>query len=616
VQQLGGLRSFVQRPVGRAALLAFAILVTFATYVYLSTLLAIPVILLVGLAVPIWLGIKRLRTLAMFGLVILLLVAPLATVIITQDVRTPIPPVSSPSLTWSNGSIAFASHDGSYAYRVPPVGNYTTESSNGTMVVTGANRTVSLVFTLDPAQYSVTFTEAGLQAGTSWSVTLGGLTRSSITTSIVFLEFDGTYVYSVPDSVGNSASPNLGSLTVNGYAVGRSISFSTTPTSTDTVTFSETGLTAGTSWSMTLGNVTLSSLTDQIAFTETNGSYSYATGNVLGYEPTPGSGIATVAGADVTVPVAFAPVSTGTYTVTFFERGLPIGTSWNVTLNGASQQGTTVATSGSILQNASVTPYLGSDSTNFTWTVTINASEIPGANSSPLWLNLYISTCPGATSPNTDPNCNSGYPFWLLNYTFPGNLTTTITHSFNFTLGADSIWAWQMGLFLRNYTAPAGTNQSLTYILLAGDPVYNGLEGPVTGDFGTTYSQLILTVYLNDLIYLGIPYFVVLLVYSYITRRKSSRADMMKRAAGATPTDAPGGFGVPPSGTVTSEAQLKRPAAAPRRPEMNCPNCGAVVYANETTCWKCGTPITNPPNPSTPSADTPLVSGSNPPKPP
>jgi len=360
VQQLGSLRGFVQRPVGRVLLLAFAILVTFATYVELSTLLAIPVILLVGLAVPIWLGIKRLRTLAIFGLVILLLVAPLITVVVTQDIRSPAPPVSSPILPGTNGSI---------------------------------------------------------------------------------------------------------------------------------------------------------------------------------------------------------------------------------------------------MEGASVSPYLGSASTNFTWTVTVYPAFTPKNNSTPVWINLYVSTCPGATS-NSDPNCGSGYPFWILNHTFNRTLTTPTTVTFQFTMGSDSIWTWQMGLYLLNLSAKPGTNESpFTYVLLAGDPVYNGLEGPVTGDYVSTYSQLILTVYLNDLIYLGIPYFVILLVYSYITRRKATRADTARRAAGPTPADADGGPGRP---STDSPGSVKRPPPAARRPEMNCPNCGAVVYANETTCWKCGTAITNPP------AGAPLAS--NPPK--
>jgi hypothetical protein len=358
--QTGSLRGFVQRPVGRVLLLALAILVTFATYVELSTLLAIPVVLLVGLAVPIWLGIKRLRTLAIFGLVILLLVAPLITVVVTQDIRSPAPPASSPVL--------------------------------------------------------------------------------------------------------------------------------------------------------------------------------------------PG-------------------------------------------------------TSGSLMQNASVSPYLGSASTNFTWTVTVYPAFTPKNNSTPLWINLYISTCPGATS-NSDPNCGTGYPFWVENHTFNDTLTAPTTVTFQFTMGSESIWTWQMGLYLLNLSAVPGTAVfPFTYVLLTGDPVYNGLEGPVTGDFGSTYSQLVLTVYLNVLIYLGIPYFVILLVYTYITRRKTTRADSMRRAAGPTPPDAGGSPGRPGN---DSPGSVKPPAAAARRPEVNCPNCSAVVYPNETTCWKCGTAITNAPTNAPVSTDQPL----------
>jgi hypothetical protein len=367
VQQLGGLRSFVRRPVGRALLLAFAILVTFATYVYVSTLLAIPVLLLVGLAVPIWLGVKRLRTLALFGLVVLLVVAPLATLVITQDIRIPIGAASSPVAPGTNGSL---------------------------------------------------------------------------------------------------------------------------------------------------------------------------------------------------------------------------------------------------MQNAHVTPYTGSTSTNFTWNVTVYPQFIPAHNSSPLWLNLFISTCPGATS-NSDFNCASGYPFYLLNFTFPaGNLTTATTVTFHFQFSTDGIWEWQMGLYLRNTSVPVSRNNSsalvhpYTFILLTGDPVYNALEGPVVGDFAATYEELVLTVYLNDFVYLGIPYFVVLLIYTYITRRKVQRAEMLSRAAGPTPADSDDAPSRP-SRPTDAPSSAKRPAPAPRRPELDCPNCGAVVYANETTCWKCGTAIpagtSSTPLPSDPS---------------
>ncbi|HTP56312.1 MAG TPA: hypothetical protein VML53_06610, partial [Thermoplasmata archaeon] len=70
------LRSFVQTPLGRTLLLAFTILVVFGAF-YLSVLFAIPAILIVGLWLPIYLGQKRPRYLALSGVVVLLLMAPL-----------------------------------------------------------------------------------------------------------------------------------------------------------------------------------------------------------------------------------------------------------------------------------------------------------------------------------------------------------------------------------------------------------------------------------------------------------------------------------------------------------------------------------------------------------
>jgi hypothetical protein len=361
VEQLAGLRGFVQRPLGRVLLIAFGILATALTYAYLYAILAIPVMLLVGLAIPIWLGIKRIRFLALLGLVILLVSAPIANIVLTQEVMTPIGSTSSPT-------------------------------------------------------------------------------------------------------------------------------------------------------------------------------------------DLPGGG------------------------------------------------------GGAVMQNAQVNPYVGSTSTNFTWNVTLVPQYIPKGNDSPFLLSLYISTCPGATGAN-DPNCGSGYPFYILNHTFPGNLTTNTTVAFHFTFPSDGIWAWQMGLFLNNTTDPS---RNATFILLVGDPNYDGLEGPVVGTFATTFFQLLLTVYLNIFVYLGVPFFIVLLVYMYIKRRQFQRGNAIARSPGPVApetgdTDAPVSPAPPSLGTGAASD-----ASAPRRPEVPCPNCGAVVYPNEKTCWKCGAAIA----PGAPSSSPPLPSSS------
>jgi hypothetical protein len=349
-QKPSGFRGFFQKPYGKALLIAIAVLVTFATYVYVETLLAIPAVLLFGLAIPIWLGLKRPRFLALLGLVVILLVAPISTVVITQDVRNPISPADS------------------------------------------------------------------------------------------------------------------------------------------------------------LSNI-------------------------------PG-------------------------------------------------------TTASLMQNASVSPYTGSDSTNFTWTVTLSPAGIPKGNSSPLWINLYISSCPGATSTVSPSWCSPGYPFTLLNFTFSANLTAPTTLQFHYQIGSQGIWDWQMGIYTRNLTTHA-----LFFQTLVGDPTYNGLEGPVVGDFASTYFAVLPTIYFDDALFLGGPFFVILLFYLLFKNRERRRKEAAQRAAGPVPPgdsgSAPGtGSQLPP---VLSKGPPPGSGATPAAPEKSCPNCNAVVYENETTCWKCGASLTTSP---------------------
>ncbi len=90
------------------------------------------------------------------------------------------------------------------------------------------------------------------------------------------------------------------------------------------VTFNETGLASGTSWSVTLGGQPASSAGAAIVFDELPGEYAYTIGVPTGYlllSSEPGSPL-TVLDANQTVEVRFAPVSTAEYAVTFVESGL------------------------------------------------------------------------------------------------------------------------------------------------------------------------------------------------------------------------------------------------------------------------------------------------------
>jgi hypothetical protein len=344
-KQPGGFRRFVQTPAGRALLPAISIAVVFATYVYVSTLLAIPAILVFGLAVPIWAGLKRPRYLALSGLVIILLVGPLATVAITQEIRTPIGPVSSDSTTSANGT-------------------------------------------------------------------------------------------------------------------------------------------------------------------------------------------------------------------------------------------------GPVLLNAQVSPYNGGTSTSFNWTVTLQPQYAPFGTKGLLGVSLYISSCPGATG-NSSPYCNSGYSLTNLTHNYTTPPTTTTELSFNYAIGSVGIWDWQMGAFLRN-----STTNNLTYIFLVGDPTYNGIEGPVVGTWSDTFAELLPTVYLNGLLFLGLPFYLILILYMFFKSRETRRKEAQRRAAGPVPPG--GGEATAAAGPPPGSDAPPGPSAAPAAAERTCPNCNAVVYANETTCWKCGATLPAP----------------------
>ena len=239
--------------------------------------------------------------------------------------------LNSQTLSSTTSTITFNEPNGTYAYTVGAVVGYTASPSSGTVTVNGAPRTITITFTPSTsATYAVTFGESGLPSGTFWSVTLNGQTLSSTTSTITFSEPNGTYSYTVGAVSGYTASPSSGTVTVNGAPPTVAITFTPSTSATYAVTFSESGLPPGTSWSVTLNGQTLSSGTSTILFSEPNGTYSYTVGAVSGYTVSPSSGSVSVNGASQTVAIAFTPTS---YLVWFTETGLPAGTSWSATLN-------------------------------------------------------------------------------------------------------------------------------------------------------------------------------------------------------------------------------------------------------------------------------------------
>ena len=236
-------------------------------------------------------------------------------------------------------TITFNEPNGTYAYTVGAVSGYTASPSSGSVTVNGVSRTVSITFTpFTSATYAVTFSESGLPSGTSWSVTLNGAMKSG-TGSIVFTEPNGTYSYVIGTVAGYTASPSSGNILVIGFPIPQSIAFTLTSPGNYRVTFQESGLPSGTSWSVTISGSTITSTTSSIAFGEPNGSYSFSVGAVAGYTTSPPSGTINVSGAAVSKAITFTALPPGQYSLVLSETGLPTGTNWSVTV------GTTTHTS-------------------------------------------------------------------------------------------------------------------------------------------------------------------------------------------------------------------------------------------------------------------------------
>ena len=178
--------------------------------------------------------------------------------------------------------------------------------------------------------FPVTFRETGLGSGTPWSVTTLGVTTSSGGASLVLWAPNGTYNYSLPSPAGYEG-PDNGSFTVNNASASVSVLFAPL----EPVTFSETGLILGSTWSVRVPESNGSNLASGTATTST-----LVLELAGGTSPVAYSGLATAFGyllvtwsTEVgTSPVEVSIVFTPAMDLEFLEGGLTPGTPWTVTL--------------------------------------------------------------------------------------------------------------------------------------------------------------------------------------------------------------------------------------------------------------------------------------------
>ncbi len=264
--------------------------------------------------------------------------------------------------------------NGNYIYQVYAPTDYPSavyyvkaSQASGSFVVNGAPVAVTPAIKFTSLIWSIKFTESGLSTGASWNVTLSNTTwsRTDVANAPSSIPFDGlynaTYSYVVKTASGCSASPTSGTYVVSGASKTIAVTFScgggALPASTSlvhaptlgnqvhpyviccggggapdyAVTFTESGLAPGTTWSVNVSGWTIAQNTSSILFEIPNGSWNYSVGVLDGFTALPQASVVTVNGAAVNASIQFLATL---YEVKFTESGLAASTPWWVGLNG------------------------------------------------------------------------------------------------------------------------------------------------------------------------------------------------------------------------------------------------------------------------------------------
>jgi hypothetical protein len=182
--------------------------------------------------------------------------------------------------------------------------------------------------------YRVHVRSYGLPPGTGWATDVGSTSLRTTDTSLNFWLVNGSYAWQAPAIAGYQADPASGSFTIDGTEQNITITWSAV---LYPITFTETGIAPGTSWSVTLNGSPSSSISSSITFYEADGNYTASVAPVPGFTPNRTSILVRVAGTGDHYATSWTAVP---YLVQFTEIGLASGTDWSVAI-GADKQSST-----------------------------------------------------------------------------------------------------------------------------------------------------------------------------------------------------------------------------------------------------------------------------------
>ncbi|MFI5418815.1 MAG: hypothetical protein ACHQ2Y_07985 [Candidatus Lutacidiplasmatales archaeon] len=204
----------------------------------------------------------------------------------------------------SSGSIIhFSLPDGTFEF-TPFADGYDATPASGSVTMNGTNQTLPVSFTA-VRTYSIIFDESGLPAGTPWGVSIGGQTQGSRSAVAIFpSEPNGSYPFIVLPVAGYTSNTS-GVAKVNGGNSTLAVLFSP---QAYPVIIVELGLPGGTTWSVTIWNVTtgfnqtISSTSSLVIFFLPNGTYGIRVGVEPSYSLALSTAQFTVAGGPLETP--------------------------------------------------------------------------------------------------------------------------------------------------------------------------------------------------------------------------------------------------------------------------------------------------------------------------
>jgi|GEM_PF-1137044 len=192
---------------------------------------------------------------------------------------------------------------------------------------------VSLAITNNPT-YIVTFNQSSIPKGTSWKISFNGSTNLSTTHSMNFTAINGTYNYAIyysykGENTRYAPSQASGQLTVKGHNVQVNLSYNIQYYFDIRINpWNGGSISPNSSWYLAGSKIQITAKPSNIAVFDRwigsgNGSY---------------NGTSKIANVTMNGAISeTALFSIVMYPVTFIENGLPLGSKWNVTLNGLNE---------------------------------------------------------------------------------------------------------------------------------------------------------------------------------------------------------------------------------------------------------------------------------------